>query len=94
MTKIVTKSGFEVEIDETCMDDMELLDEIVALRDGDITVYPGIVRRIMSAEDKKRLYDHIRDEATGRVPTSAFAAEVTDIFDGLKDGKKSSPLPE
>lgn len=94
MTKVITKSGFEVEIDEECLDDMELLDEIVSLSDGDMSVYPKIVRRIMTPEDKQRLYDHIRDKETGRVPTTAFSEELMDIFAGVKEGKKSLPSQE
>lgn len=93
MTKVTTRSGFEIEIDESCMDDMELLDMISELADGGLLTYPKIAGKIMSADEKKRLYDHIRDQETGRVPTEAFAAELTDIFDGLKSGKKSSLSP-
>ena len=88
MQEVTTKSGFTVAIDERCMDDMELLDDIVDLTAGDYMVYPKIIRRIMSAEDKKRLYDHIRDPETGRVPTDSFGRELTDIFEGLNAGKK------
>lgn len=88
MTRIVTGTGFECEIDENCMNDMELFDAIIELQDGDATQIPRILSKILPKETKKRLYDHCRRD--GRVPIEAVTEELNSIFTGMNGaGKKS-----
>ena len=87
MKHIVTDSGFEVDIDEQVLDDMELFDALVEFQAGDATLLPFIVKRIFGAK-KQALYDHCRDLETGRVPTMAVSAEITEIFEKM-DSKNS-----
>ena len=86
-THIVTATGFECDIDEEALDDMELLEDVIALDSGNVLVMPRVLSKMLSPEDKARLYDHIRTDS-GRVPTKAFAAELGSIFDSLKNKKK------
>lgn len=86
-THIITSSGFECDIDEAALDDMELLDDLVSIDQGEVTKFPSAVRRILSAEEKNRLYDHLRN-AEGRVPVESFGAELGDIISGLSSKKK------
>lgn len=86
MLQVKTRSGFECEIDENCLDDMELLDLIADLESGEsLTAYKGILDKILPS-DKKKLYYHVRVD--GRVPITAISSEITDIFTAIKDGKK------
>lgn len=88
MAQIKTRSGFECEINEACLDDMELLDLIADLESGEsVQAYKGILDKILP-NDKKRLYDHVRTE-DGRVPITAVSSEITDIFSAIKDGKNN-----
>lgn len=86
MSRIETASGFVCEVDESRLDDMELLENIVALDKGDVLVLPDTLTRLLGAEGKKALYDHVRKD--GRVPMEAVSTELEEIFRGLKEGKK------
>ena len=86
-THIKTASGFECDIDEAALDDMELLDDLVALDSGDVSKFSSAIRKILEPADKDRLYDHLRNDS-GRVPVSAFGVELGDIIKGLNSKKK------
>lgn len=81
-----TKSGFEFQLDENVMNNMELIEELAAVDRGDITALPKVLVTLMGAEMKKRLYDHIRTE-DGRVPIDLLVEEVKQIFEVSKELK-------
>ena len=83
---IKTGTGFECDIDEIVLDDMEVLDYLAAIDGQDLTKYPLLLNKLLGEAEKKRLFDHVRTP-DGRVPYSAFDAEITDIFNGIKAGK-------
>ena len=83
---IQTKTGFEMEIDDSCIDDMELFEAITDLQDGNTMAIPTVVGKICGV-NKKALYDHCRTE-DGRVPMQAISDEINDIFEVL--GAKNS----
>lgn len=87
MTHITTQSGFELDLDESRLNDMEMFDSIVALEDGDTTQIPRILNRLLGAGTKKELYNHCRLE-DGRVPIETVYGELKSIFDGLKQPEK------
>ena len=78
---IKTRTGFEMEIDDSCIDDMELFEAVADLQGGNTLAIPTVIRKICG-EHKKALYDHCRLES-GRVPTQAITEEITDIFTAL-----------
>ncbi len=78
---IVTKTGFELDIEDSCLDDMELFDAVVDLQVGNMMAVPTVVSKICGSS-KKALYDHCRLE-DGRVPTKAVADEIGAIFEAL-----------
>lgn len=84
MKSVTTESGFSCEIDETCLDDMELFDAICDIEQGQTVKLPIVVSKILGA-NKKALYDFHRTE-DGRVPSAVVLQDVTDIFNQL--GKK------
>lgn len=84
MKQIKTSSGFECEIDETCLDDMELFDAIAEMQAGNAMAIPTVMSKILGSA-KPALYAHLRDEK-GRVPTARAAAELTEIIQLI--GKK------
>lgn len=87
MKKGKTESGFKFEIDEKVLDDMELIDAMAASQGEDPTQISVVVVKIFGAEQRKRLYDHVRDE-NGRVPIGEVANIITEIINSLgEDGK-------
>lgn len=87
MTHITTKSGFEFDMDESRLNDMETFDCVVALSDGDTTMVPRILNKLLDKSDKKALYDHCRLE-DGRVPINAVSAELSAIFEAMGKTEK------
>jgi len=83
---VKTESGFECDINEMVLDDMEVLDYLVAIDDGDSTKYPKLLAKILTPEAKKALYDYVRTE-DGRVPYAALSPEISDIIHSIKNGK-------
>lgn len=78
---IKTKTGFEADIDESCVDDMELFEAVTDLQAGNVLVIPTVIRKICG-DSKQALYDHCRLES-GRVPIQAISDEIADIFNAL-----------
>lgn len=87
MKHITTKSGFEFDFDESRIDDMETFDCIVSLSDGDTTMIPRVLNRLLDKESKKALYNHCR-QADGRVPIEAVSAELMAIFEAMGNPEK------
>lgn len=74
----VTESGFEFEIDEKNLDDMEYLEALADAEDN-TERFPKLIRMTLGEEGKKRLYDHVRDEKGRAVATRAIE-EFTEIL--------------
>lgn len=87
MKKGKTESGFKFEIDEKVLDDMELIDAMAASQGDDPTQISTVVVKIFGADQRKKLYDHVRTE-DGRVPITEVANIITEIINSLgEDGK-------
>lgn len=82
--KGTTGTGFNFEIDRAAVD-MELLDELADMQDNPAKT-GRVLQRLLGPEQKRALYDHIRDEA-GHVPIDKAAAELVDIFGAFDSGK-------
>ena len=87
--KIETSTGFKLAIDIDFGDDMELFEELVEMEKGNATALPGVVAKILGEKDKKRLYDHVRDEK-GKVKITAVEKEIVEIFEALGEKEKKS----
>ena len=88
MKKGKTSTGFAFTLADNVLDDMELLEELVDIDNGNRTALPGVVRRLLGDDQKKKLYDHCRGE-DGRVPVSRVGQELTEIFGAFEQSKKS-----
>ena len=87
MKKGKTESGFKWEVDENVLDDMELIDAMAAAMGEDPTQISVVVSKIFGADQKKRLYDHLRSE-DGRVSIQLVADTITEIMTSIgNDGK-------
>lgn len=88
MIKGKTKSGFAYTLRDGFADDMELLELLVDVDDGKSGALPKVLTKLLGDEQKRKLYDHCRTD-DGRVPMSAVADEVAQIFAQQNATKKS-----
>ena len=89
MIKGTTKSGFVFEIDETVMDNMELVDLIAESDTDNPLVISKIAKLILGKEMREKLYDHLRTE-DGRVPTQLVFEAIGEIFTAFGQPGKNS----
>ena len=85
MREVTTVTGTVLSIDEECFDDIELLEALVSIEKGDVSLLPASVDRIFG-EEKKRFYDSLRNEK-GRVSVTAVMEEIKHIVGEL--GRKN-----
>ena len=80
MTKIKLSCGFEAEIDETAIDDAEMLEQLTVLEDGDPTA--GVrMMKLFGLDKAKRneLYDQLKGE-NGRASVDSVMKAIEEIF--------------
>ena len=82
-----TKSGFTADIGPEVINNMELVDVLVAMEDNPAQV-AKLGEMLLGSDGKKRLYDHLRNDE-GIVPMDAYIAEVKEILDLLGDPVKN-----
>ena len=82
-----TSTGFEFDIEDERLDDMELVN-IMAEIDENPLLMPKLCKMLLGEEQKKRLYDHLRSE-DGRVPIEATTNAIQEIFNSPGDLKNS-----
>lgn len=88
MKEITLDSGFVCQIDEAALDDQELLDDLVGL-DQNPARYSSVLVRLFGEEQKKALYEHLRNKGTGRVPATLVAKTVGEVFSKLNGKAKN-----
>lgn len=84
--KGITNSGFEYNLDETALDDYELLEDLCELDNGNTARTISALNRLLGTEQKDQLKEHLREE-NGRVPASKMMVEMAEIFNSVKEGK-------
>lgn len=88
MTKGITKSGFEYEVDESAADNMELIDALAEAAGDDMLAISSVCKMLLGKDMRKKLYDHVRAE-DGRVPIKNAVDEIMEIMQAMGDkGKK------
>lgn len=87
MKKGTTSTGFEYVIEDTVLDDMELLEMLTDIDKGDASKLPEVVYLLFGEDGKRALYDHCREN--GRVKISRIGKELAEIFAGSDESKKS-----
>lgn len=85
--KGITASGFEFEIDDAVINDMELIDAIADSMDDNPLAFSKVCAKLLGSEQRKKLYDHVREN--GRVPLEKISTEITDIFNSFGDNGKN-----
>lgn len=84
MIKGKTSTGFNFEIDEALLNNMEVIDALVQMEDADnagrvLASTSKLISLVLSKECKKALYDHVRTE-NGQVPLDACTKELFEII--------------
>jgi hypothetical protein len=87
MTHVKLSCGFEADVDETAANDIEFLDALTDMQDGDPTGMSRLIGMLLGKDNKKRLYDVVRDE-TGRASVDAVGAQLTELLGQLVSKKK------
>ena len=87
-----TESGFSIELEESALDNMEVLDALSDLDEGNPLAMSRLVVKLLGKDGKKRLYDHLRTE-DGRVPVVALSNALGELMESFRAGKNSSSSP-
>ena len=83
------KDGFTVELDDETLEDQELFDAVAGMQDGNVFDMSRLTKRLLTPEDRKRLYDHLRNEK-GRVPPMAVSQALNELMTSFSAGKNSA----
>lgn len=78
MLKGELKSGFKFEIEDSRLNNYELL-EVLSEVDENPLLLPKLLKMLLGDEQKKSLLDHLRDE-NGMVPSKGVSEAVMEIF--------------
>lgn len=83
-----TGSGFEFEIAETTLNNMELVDALAEADEGNHLAISRVCTLLLGKEQKKKLYDHVRLE-DGSVPIDAVTNILVEIISSSNTAKNS-----
>ncbi len=86
MLKGATSSGFEYEIVDEALDNMELIDALAELDSGKRLYISRVLTMMLGEEQKKRLYEHCRNE-NGIVQVTSIEKEILDMLKASETGK-------
>lgn len=84
--KVKLSNGFECEVDENILDNMELIDAIAGA-DDDVTNVSALVKMIFG-DNKKALYDSLRED--GRVSVSSIVSAIKEVLEAAGEEGKNS----
>ena len=86
LKEIKTSNGLLFQVDDNVFDDMEVIDALAEMQKGDVgfvSGYPMLVKKVLGDEQRKTMYDALRDE-NGRVPVQAVGETMGEILSLLK----------
>ncbi len=88
MTKIKLSCGFEANVDEEAINDVDMLEDLNDLREGDVTAFVRILKLFgLEKEERNALYQTLKNE-NGRAPIDKLMEQVNEIFGQLNSKKK------
>lgn len=73
-------NGFKFEVDSGVFDDCELLDALAGC-EADPLSLSAVSLKVLGKDQRQRLYDHLRDKETGRVPVKATYEAIGEIME-------------
>ena len=89
MKKIVLENGLELDVNESALNNMELLDALAEMTEENALALSKVVRLMLGKENRRILYDYIRKE-DGTVPLEQIDKCVTEILNLLGEAGKNS----
>lgn len=78
-----TKSGFEFDIEETVLDNFEILEDLVLIDEGHPGKVVNVLKRLLGDEQYQSLKEYVRKD-DGVVHSSDMGVALKEIFEGLK----------
>ena len=88
MKKIMLTNGLELEVNEKSLNNMELLDALEEMAEGNELAISKVVKLMLGNENRKKLYDFIRNK-DGRVPLEEVDKCLTEIMNLLGEQGKN-----
>lgn len=85
MIKITMGDGFKIELDENVFDDFELVELYAKVAKNPIWI-GDLAEKLLGAEQKRALIEHLRDE-NGKVHTTAVMNALKEIEEAIPASK-------
>ena len=85
MINITMGDGFKIELDENVFDDFELVELYAKVAKNPIWI-GDLAEKLLGAEQKKALIEHLRDE-NGKVHTTAVMNALKEIEEAIPAAK-------
>lgn len=82
----VTKNGFAFEIADERADNMELIDALADIDDGNLLAVSKVLTLLLGPEQKKKMYDFVRTE-DGIVSAQTVSEMIVEILATKKETK-------
>lgn len=82
----VTKNGFAFEITDEIADNMELIDALADIDDGNLLAVSKVLTLLLGPEQKKKMYDFVRTE-DGIVSAQTVSEMIVEILAAKKETK-------
>ena len=76
------KNGFEYEVDDKILDDMEMVDALAEAQSTNPLAISTVIQKLLGDDQKKVLYDLVRRK-DGTVPIEAVTNSVVEIFEQM-----------
>ena len=88
MKKIVLENGLELDIDESALNNMELVDAMEEMQENELAISKAL-KLLLGTQNRKKLYDFLREEG-GNVPIEKVVPCFTEILNRLGEQGKNS----
>lgn len=82
----VTKNGFAFEITDERVDNMEIIDALADIDDGNLLAVSKVLTLLLGPEQKKKMYDFVRTE-DGIVSAQTVSEMIVEILAAKKETK-------
>ena len=88
MKKIVLENSLELEIDESALNNMELVDALIEMQENELAISTAL-KLLLGTQNRKKLYDFLR-EKDGKVPIEKVVPCFEEILNLLGEQGKNS----
>lgn len=85
--KIKLDDNFMVEVDKNAFDNMELIDALALMDEGNPLAMSKVCDLVFTKDTKIRIYDHCRKD--GRVPVADVSNLISEVFTKLGQEEKN-----